>query len=145
MTNTSTTGGQQSRVTGFAFDSAPNVRLVITLGELPNVILNGRYPNSIGDVEVCLTGSNCCQGGGRFEATLGDPAGGFFLLGFDRAPPSITLSDFYVHYQSLSGLNRVTSASGQEVAAAVPEPGTWLMMSLGLCAIGLAMRQRPRE
>lgn len=144
LKNTSTSGGPQSRVSGFAFDSAPDVRLVATLGEFSNVILNGRYPNGIGDVEVCLTGSNSCQGGGRLGATLGDPASGFFLLGFDRAPSSVTLSDFYVRYQSLSGLNRVTSASGQEVAAAVPEPGTWLMMILGLGAIGLAMRQRSR-
>ena len=144
LQNTSTAGGSQSRVSGFAFNSTPDVRLVATLGEFSNVILDGRYPNGIGDVEICLTGSNSCQGGGRLGATRGDPASGVFLLGFDRSQRSVTLSDFFVRYQSLSGLNRVTSASGQEVTTAVPEPGTWLMMIFGLGAIGFAMRQRSR-
>ena len=144
LRNTSTTGGANSRVSGFAFDSSPDVQLVATLGEFSKILIDGRYPNEIGDVEVCLTGSNACQGGGRLGATYDDPARGLFLLGFNRAPSSVTLSDFFVRYQSLSGLNRVTSASGQEVTAAVPEPGTWLLMILGLGAIGLAMRQRSR-
>lgn len=144
LQNTSTAGGSQSRVSGFAFNSTPDVRLVSTLGEFSNVILDGRYPNGIGDVEICLTGSNSCQGGGGLGATRGDPASGVFFLGFDRSQRSVTLSDFFVRYQSLSGLNRVTSASGQEVTTAVPEPGTWLMMIFGLGAIGFAMRQRSR-
>lgn len=144
LRNTSTAGGANSRVSGFAFNSSPDVRLVATLGEFSKILLDGRYPNGIGDVEICLTGSNACQGGGRLGATHNDPATGLFLLGFARAPSSVTLSDFFVRYQSLSGLNRVTSASGQEVTAAVPEPGTWLLMILGLGAIGLALRQRTR-
>lgn len=143
LQNTSTAGGANSRVSGFAFNSNPDVRLVATLGEFSNVILDGRYPNGIGDVEICLTGSNSCQGGGRLGATHGDPARGFFLLAFDRPAQSVTLSDFFVRYQSLSGLSR-TSASGQEVTTAVPEPATWLMMILGFGAIGFAMRQRTR-
>ncbi len=144
LSNTSTAGGTRSRVSGFAFNSNPDVRLVATLGELPAVVLDGSYPNGIGDVEICLTGSNACQGGGRFGATRNDPASGFFFLGFDRPASSVTLSDFFVRYQSLSRLNGVDSASGQDVTTAVPEPGTWLMMILGLGAVGLAMRKRQR-
>jgi hypothetical protein len=144
LQNTSTVGGPDSRVSGFAFDSNPDVRLVATLGEFSNMMLDGSYPNGIGDVEVCLTGSKACQGGGGLGATHGNPASGLFLLGFGSAAPSVTLSDFFVRYQSLSGLNRVTSASGQEVTTAVPEPGTWLMMIFGLGAIGVAMRKRAR-
>lgn len=144
LTNTSTAGGPRSRVSGFAFNSNPDVRLVATLGELPQVLLDGSYPNGIGDVEICLTGSNACEGGGRFGATRNNPASGFFLLGFDRPASFVTLSDFFVRYQSLSRLDGVTSASGQDVTTAVPEPGTWLMMILGLGAIGMAMRKRQR-
>jgi hypothetical protein len=144
LRNTSTAGGPASRVSGFAFDSNPDVRLVATLGELSNVILDGRYPNGIGDVEICLSGGRTCQGGAGSGATHGDPASGVFLLGFDRPATSVTLSDFFVRYQGLSGLGRITSASGQEVTTAVPEPGTWLMMIFGLGAIGGAMRKRSR-
>jgi hypothetical protein len=144
LTNTSTAGGPNSRVSGFAFDSTPDVRLVATLGEISNVVLDGKYPNGIGDVEICFTGSKACQGGGGLGATHDDPASGLFLLGFDSVASSVTLSDFFVRYQSLSGLPQGKSASGQDVTTAVPEPGTWLMMILGLAAIGFAMRQRAR-
>ncbi|MEG4126801.1 cistern family PEP-CTERM protein [Microcoleus sp. Pol14D5] len=143
LTNTSTTGGANSRVSGFAFNSTPDARLVATLGDFSRILLDGSYPNPIGDVEICLTGSNSCSGGGNSGAIHSDPATGIFSLTLDRAAPSVTLNDFFVRYQNLSGLN-VSSALGQDVTTAVPEPGTWLMMILGLGAIGFAMRQQAR-
>lgn len=141
LTNTSTAGGPNSRVSGFAFDSNPNVPLVLTLGELSNVVLGGNYPNGIGRVEVCLTNSNGCAGGANGGATLNDPASGLFTLAFLRPQSSVTLSDFYVRYQSLRGVG-TSSASGAQVTSAVPEPGTWMLMILGLGAVGFAMRRR---
>jgi len=144
LTNTSTAGGSDSRVSGFAFNSNPDVRAVLTKGEFDKILTSGNYPNGIGKVEVCLTGSNACAGGGGDGAELGDPATGLFTLTYALSQSSVKLSDFYVRYQSLSGLRGVTSATGQEVTSAVPEPGTWMLMILGLGAVGFAMRRRPK-
>lgn len=142
LSNTSTNGGPDSRVSGLAFDSDPDVAAVLTLGEFSRVGLNGNYPNGIGPVEVCLTNSRSCAGGGNGGARLGDPATGVFALAYARPQSSVTLSDFYVRYQGLSGLGRTSSATGEDVASAVPEPGTWMLMIMGFGAIGFALRRR---
>lgn len=142
LTNTSTSGGASSRVSGFAFNSNPDVKAVLTMGDFSRILKGGNYPNTIGNVEICLTGSSACAGGAKGGATLGDAATGTFSLSYSKAQSSVNLSDFYVRYQSLSGLRGVTSASGQEIATAVPEPGTWMLMILGLGAVGFAMRRR---
>ena len=142
MTNTSTSGGPNSRVSGFAFNSNPDVAAVLTLGDFSRVALDGNYPNGIGRVGICLTGSRACAGGGNDGATFGDPASGIFTLAYLRPQSAVTLSDFFVRYQSLSGLGGISSASGAQVTTAVPEPGTWMLMILGLGAVGASLRRR---
>ena len=54
LTNTSTVGGANSRVSGFAFSGDPNATGGSTSGEFANIRPNGgNYPNGIGDVEGC--------------------------------------------------------------------------------------------
>ena len=154
LTNTSIVGGPDSRVSGFGFDATPNVDPATGLGDptgdFGNINLGGNYPNGIGDVEICLTDSNgaACSGGGNAGALLGDPAGGTFSLIFGSTTPAVTLSDFYVRYQSLTGLGEVGSASGKESlvinpnTGAVPEPATWAMLLIGFGAIGGTLRAR---
>jgi len=145
LTNTSTVGGDDSRVSGFAFNSTPNATGgdADDAGEFDNVILGGGYPNNIGSVEVCLTNSAACQGGGGggAGAYLGDPATGTFTLEYGDPVASLYLGDFWVRYQGLSGLGQVTSASGGDTPP-VPEPSTWAMMLFGFGALGFAMRRR---
>jgi hypothetical protein len=142
LTNTSTVGGASSRVSGFAFDSTADATGTAGAdGDFDNIFLGGNYPNAIGSVEVCLTNSGSCAGGGGGGATLSDPATGTFSLLYGSALSSVTLSDFYVRYQSLSDLNGVTSASGEEVPG-VPEPATWAMLLIGFGAIGGTLRAR---
>jgi hypothetical protein len=149
LTNTSTTGGAGSRVSGFAFDSDPNATGTgATTGDFSNILLTGIYPNNVGSVEVCLTGSASCAGGGGGGAFLNDPASGTFSLVFGSSLSSVTLSDFYVRYQSLTGLGDIGSASGKEsvginlTSGGVPEPATWAMLLVGFGAIGATLRTK---
>ena len=145
LTNTSSAGGNGSRVSGFAFSSTPNAASATDngtpTGDFDNISLGGNYPNGIGNVEVCLTNSNSCAGGGGGGATLSDPASGTFSLVFGSNTSSVTLSDFYVRYQSLAGLGDVGSASGRETPA-VPEPATWALLLVGFGGIGATLRTR---
>ena len=146
LTNTSTVGGVNSRVSGFAFSGDPNATGGSTNGEFANIRTSGgTYPNGIGNVEVCLTSSNACAGGGggAAGAYLGDPAAGSFTLSYGSNVSALTLQDFYVRYQGLTALNGIGSATGREVVTPpVPEPSTWAMMLFGFGALGFAMRRR---
>ena len=146
LTNTSTVGGANSRVSGFAFSGDPNATGGSTNGEFANIRANGgNYPNGIGNVEVCLTSSNACAGGGggAAGAYLGDPAAGSFTLSYGSNVSALALQDFYVRYQGPTGLNGMGSATGREVVTPpVPEPSTWAMMLFGFGALGFAMRRR---
>jgi hypothetical protein len=147
LSNTSTATFNGSRVSGFAFNSNPDVEgAIINLGDFSNIVSNGsNYPNGIGGVEVCLNNSNgnSCAGGANGGATIGDPAAGEFTLSFANAPMNgVTLDRFFVRYQSLP--TREGSASGQAVTTAVPEPGAWMMLLAGFFAVGFALRRRGR-
>ena len=144
LTNTSSVGGANSRVSGFAFSGDPNATGGSTNGEFANIRTNGgNYPNGIGDVEVCLTSSNACAGGGggAAGAYLGDPATGTFTLEYGDPVASLYLGDFWVRYQGLTGLGQIGSATGGDTPP-VPEPSTWALMLFGFGALGFAMRRR---
>lgn len=147
LTNTSTAAFNGSRVSGFAFNSNPDVDgAIINLGDFSNIVASGgarNYPNGIGNVEVCLNDANSCAGGGNGGAMIGDPAAGEFTLSFANAPMNgVTLDRFFVRYQSLP--TREGSASGQAVTTAVPEPAAWMMLLAGFFAVGFALRRRER-
>jgi hypothetical protein len=118
--------------------------------------LSSTYPNGIGSVDVCFkdasTGS--CAGGGGGGLDIGQTGSGTFALGFSSPVSSLTLSDFYVRYQSISGVPGISSASGAGTLSSttsssstsggtpVPEPGMLGLFGAGV--IGLAfVRRRP--
>jgi PEP-CTERM motif len=143
LSNTSTQAFSGSRVSGFAFNSNPDVDgAIINLGDFTNIVHNGmNYPNNIGNVEICLNSANSCAGGGGGGATFMDPASGRFTLSFDNSPQDgIILDRFFVRYQSLP--TREGSASGQVVTTAVPEPEAWMLMLVGFFGLGVALRRR---
>lgn len=142
LTNTSTAGGAGSRVSGFAFDLDPNPLNGSATGAFSNLNLGGNYPNALGPVEACLSNNNGngCSGAGG--ATLSTPATGNLSLVFSSNTNALTLTDFHVRYQSLTGLNGIGSAAGSAVSSPVPEPDTWALMLLGFGAVGFAMRRR---
>ncbi|MXO86425.1 cistern family PEP-CTERM protein [Altererythrobacter aurantiacus] len=142
VTNTSTSGGPDSRVSGFAFDMDPQATSGSAMGAYDNLNLVGTYPVGGIGVDACLSNNNGNGCSGQGGALLGSAATGTFTLGFDESLDSLTLGDFYVRYQSLNGVG-TGSAIGREVPA-VPEPGTWALLLLGFGFVGAAMR-RPRQ
>ena len=138
-----------SRVSSFAFNTDPTISSATSTGAFSYTTLNSNYPNGIGNVDVCFkdaaTGS--CAGGGSGGLTTGESGIGSFTLNFSSPISSLTLSDFFVRYQSITGAGNVTSASGEGTmtstgGTSVPEPGVLGMMLGGIAAIVLLRRRR---
>lgn len=138
-----------SRVSSFAFNTDPTISSATSTGAFSYTTLNSNYPNGIGNVDVCFkdaaTGS--CAGGGSGGLTTGESGTGSFTLNFSSPISSLTLSDFFVRYQSITGAGNVTSASGEGTmtstgGTSVPEPGVLGMMLGGIAAIVLLRRRR---
>ena len=132
--------------TTFAFTkifSLPNFAILST------AVLSGNYWSDNGIVSILLNGnnlvpvvSNGTAGGApqsTFMSTTGTPitpGTGFFQFGTNTLV-------FNVRNGGTSP-NPVALRGDLQVAAAVPEPGTWMLMLLGFGAIGFAMRSRAK-
>lgn len=152
VANTSAAPITDSRVSSFAFNADPNIASATSTGAFAYTTLNSNYPNGIGTVDVCFkdasTGS--CAGGGSGGLTIGQSGTGSFTLSFSQPIASLTLSDFFVRYQSIAGTNNPpSSASGQGTLSStsggtsVPEPGMVALFASGL--IGLALLRRRKS
>ena len=146
VNNTSSSPVTDSRVSGFAFDTDPNIsgKSVGAGSVFDAIFTNGNYPVGYGNVEVCFSGAGSCAGGGGGGVDMGQATGntGSFTLTFANAPSTILLSGFVDRYQSVAGSNATSnSAIGRQVAP-VPEPGTWAMMLLGFGMIGFGLPRR---
>lgn len=150
VTNT-TTDPVNSRMSGFAFNTDPNITSASSTGAFSFNTVGGTYPNGIGSVDVCFkdasTGS--CAGGGSGGLTDGQTGTGSFTLNFAQPLTSLTLSDFFNRYQSITGAGKVSSATGAGTltgtsgGTSVPEPGMLGLFGAALIGVGL-MRRRQR-
>lgn len=152
VSNTSSAPITGSRVSSFAFNSDPTISEATSTGAFRYTTLNGSYPNGIGDVEVCFkdAATGACSGGGSGGLSIGTSGTGTFTLTFSQPVSSLTLSDFYVRYQSISGAGNITSASGSGTQSSsggtpVPEPGMLGLLGGALIATALLRRRRRRE
>lgn len=147
-----TSNGLTSTVSSFAFNTNPQISSASSTGDYSYVTLDSTYPNQIGSVDVCFKagGSNSCSNGGG--TTAGDTGSGTLTLNFADMVSSITLSDFFVRYQAITGAGGVTSASGQETTSTstssssggtpVPEPGMLGLFALAIGGIFFARRRK---
>ena len=158
VANTSSSPITASRVSSFAFNVDPNISGATSTGAFSYTTLNSTYPNGIGAVDVCFkdAGTGSCAGGGNGGLTKGTSGTGTFTLSFSQPVSAITLSDFFVRYQSITGAGNVTSASGSGTMTStggtttttsggttVPEPG--MLGLLGTVLIGGAALHRRRQ
>jgi hypothetical protein len=154
LDNTSS-NGINSRTSGLGFNVYTNLlstnKLDLSSGKtnvsglFSNAVLNGAFPNQFGDMDVCLTDGNTCQGGQNGGVKTNDGLKNFsFSLAFNKTVDSFALGNFGVRYQSIEGTNLGTSGTGQgnyyqpkdkkPSPRQVPEPGT--SGALGLFALG---------
>ena len=149
-----TGGGVDSRVSSFAFNTDPDISGATSTGDYSFVVVDGSYPNGIGSVDVCFKAKNsgsCSNGSG---VSAGETGTGTLTLNFASPLTSLTLDDFFVRYQGISGAGNVSSASGKPISTTttgsssgtqVPEPGMLGLFAAALFAIGLAGGRRRRR
>ena len=169
VANTSSAPVTDSRISSFAFNTDPTISGAAAAGAYSYTTLNSNYPNGIGTVDVCFkdasTGS--CAGGGSGGLTIGQSGTGNFTLSFSSPVSALTLSDFYVRYQSISGVPGVSSASGAGTITSstssttggtttsstssttggteVPEPGMLGLFGIGLIGLVVSRRRQPQR
>jgi hypothetical protein len=151
ISNTSQSPVLTSRISNFAFDTTPTI-----LASAPNSItgvfdtvrVNANQPNGIGTVETCFTDANC-PGGGSGGVTIGNTGGGTATLYYGGLINSFTIDNAFVRYQSVSctaGSPCSGSASGTVTGgAAVPEPSSYALMSLGIAGLAFAARYNRKK
>jgi len=151
VANTSSAPVTDSRISSFAFNSNPDITSATSSGAFSYTTLNSSYPNGIGSVDACFkdAATGACSGGGSGGLTIGQSGTGSFTLSFAQPVSSLTLSDFYVRYQSISGVPGISSASGSGSLTSsssggtpVPEPGMLGLLAGGLVALHFANRRR---
>lgn len=142
LTNTSS-DGIGSRVSGLGFNTDPILASASSSGVFNIAVLEGAFPNQFGSVDVCFKdggGPNNCQGGGSGGVTTGNTGNFTVTLGFaPNSVPPLSLSNFGVRYQSITGTNLGTSGTG--TGAAVPEPLTILGVGTAL-GFGTAFKRK---
>jgi hypothetical protein len=113
--NTSTDPITASRISGFGFDTDPNISSATSTGEF-STEASGNVPSGFGRVDVCFKGgggANNCAGGGSGGVELGDSASGSLTLNFTEMLDQLALSNFFVRYQSIDGAGAPDSAIGR--------------------------------
>ena len=157
LTNT-TSDPVNARLSGFAFSTGPKIASASSTGAFSYTTLGGSYPNGIGGVDVCFkdasTGS--CAGGGNGGLFDGQTGTGSFMLNFAQPLTALTLSDFFVRYQSITGAGNITSGSGTGTLTTsggststggtpVPEPGMIGLLGAALAGVAFARRRRGQQ
>lgn len=103
--NTSSSPITQSRISGFGFNTDPTLAGADSTGTFA-IEGTGNAPNGLGKVDTCFKaggGQNNCAGGGGHGVKINEDGTGSFTLNFSDGIDELTLSDFFVRYQSING------------------------------------------
>jgi hypothetical protein len=147
VANTSSSPITGSRISGFGFNTNPDFTSASSTGVF-DTVGTGNAPN-IGTVDVCFKGgggTGNCAGGGGDGVSLGDTATGTLTLAFTAALGQLSLSDFFVRYQSIAGAGGTTSAVGTGTLSSsggtpVPEPATLALFAMGVAGVVIGRRR----
>lgn len=159
LVDNTTSGGLTSNLSSFAFNVDPDISGATSAGDYSFAfVADGQggdpsYPNQVGAVDVCFKAADsgsCSNSGGVSEGGTGS---GTLSLLFGSAPGEITLSDFFVRYQGITGAGDISSATGQQTSSGsttsstssgtqVPAPGMIGLLGLALLGLGFARRRR---
>lgn len=109
---------------------------------------NGINGAPYGQFDILAATSDSFTGGGAPQAGL--PVGGFatFAFGFSGNTGSVTSEDFLNAYSTTGAASFVVRFRGFEnrqsdkVPSSVPEPGTMLLLGIGLLGVGIASRRK---
>lgn len=152
VTNTSSSPITGSRISGFGFNTDPDIAGASSTGVF-DTVGTGNAPN-IGSIDVCFKGgggATNCAGGGGDGVSLGDTATGTLTLAFGSALSALSLSDFFVRYQSISGAGGTSSAVGAGTISSsggsssggtpVPEPADFALFAAGVAGLMIGRRK----
>ncbi|MCU0567961.1 MAG: cistern family PEP-CTERM protein [Oculatellaceae cyanobacterium Prado106] len=115
LKNTSS-GAIGSRVSALGFNTDKTESAAGATGLFSNGVIGGSLPNQFGNVDVCYTNGNTCQGGQNGGVSSGSAPDSFIAsLTLDGTVNQLTLSNLGVRYQSISGTNLGTSGTGKAV------------------------------
>ncbi|WP_324985224.1 cistern family PEP-CTERM protein [Nostoc sp.] len=110
----------------------------------------GSFPNQFGNVDVCFTDGNTCQGGSNGGVSTGMTATFSPVLAFTGNVTSFTLSNLGVRYQSITGTSLGTSGTGRGFYVAptppskkVSEPTT--AVAIALFAVSASVVKKKKQ
>lgn len=154
VTNTSSSPINESRVTIFGFNADPNASSASSTGTFDNAVLSSNAPGGLRQVDICFNSgdANNCSGGGGGGVSMGETGSGTFTLNFSEALDQLSLSDFFVRYQSVNGedsaVGRGTlggdtggSTGGSTGGTPVPAPAALALFTIGAAGV-MARRTR---
>ncbi len=169
LANTSIAPISAARISQFGFNVSPDLASATAVGLFDTIDYAGNVPMA-GLRDLCFRASagGSCAGGGSAGLLLGESiSDGFFSLMFDSALDAISLSNFFLRFQSIEGaagtsgvgiggapsllISEVATRASVEAldagagdATEVPEPEMLGLLTLGAGTIGWRMRRRSR-
>ena len=150
VTNTTSGAPVGSKITSLAFDADPTIASATSTGTFSQTLVT-QSASGGHSTFLCFTdpkSRSCLNAAGGLASN--QSGSGSFSLTFSSPVAEVTLSDFFVRYQSITGVSGITSGIGAGTISSVstsggtpiPEPGMVGLFGLGEAALVVA-RRRP--